>query len=75
MIAIICKGHGGVFFYEVSRKSVIKNVRLKLQVETTDSLITAQRLIELLEERGEYTSLYQDSPIAIHVNYPTHAVT
>ena len=49
VIAIVCKGHGGVFFYEVSRKPVIKNVRLKLQVETTDSLITAQRLIDLME--------------------------
>ena len=68
VIAIVCKGHGGIFFYEVSRKPVIKNVRLKLQVETTDSLITAQRLIELLEENENYRSLYWGSPLAIHVD-------
>ena len=68
VIAIIGKGHGGIFFYEVSRKPVIKNVRLKLQVETTDSLITAQKLIELLEGREEYQALYRDCPVAIHVD-------
>ena len=52
----------------MSRKPVIKNVRLKLQVETTDSLITAQKLIELLEGREEYQALYRDCPVAIHVD-------
>ena len=68
VIAIVCKGHGGIFFYEVSRKPVIKNVRLKLQVETTDSLITAQRLIDLLEGKDEYSLLYRECPLAIHVD-------
>ena len=42
VIAVICEGHGGIFFYEVTRKPIIKDVRTKLHEETNDSLQVAE---------------------------------
>ena len=30
VIAVICEGHGGIFFYEVTRRALIRDVRTKL---------------------------------------------
>ena len=38
VICVIAKGKGGIFFYEVSRIPLIRDVRRKLHVETNDSL-------------------------------------
>ena len=38
VVAVICEGHGGIFFYEVTRQPLIKDVRTKLHIETNDSL-------------------------------------
>ena len=38
VIAVVCQGHGGIFFYEIKRVNLISNIKLKLQTETSDSL-------------------------------------
>ena len=67
VICMVCKGHGGRFFYEISNEDLIRDVRTKLQVETMQSLNLADRLIELLETE-EYEELYFNCPISIHVD-------
>ena len=49
VIAVTCEGHGGIFFYEVSRINRIADVRLKLTEETTRSLEIMTALVETLE--------------------------
>ena len=68
VICIICCGHGGVFFYEITNEPLIKDVRRKLQVETNESLILATRLVDLLEADKKYEEMYLSSPISIHVD-------
>ena len=38
VIAVICEGHGGIYFYEISNIDRIKDVRVKLTKETEQSL-------------------------------------
>lgn len=65
VICMVCKGHGGRFFYEISNEDLIRDVRTKLQVETMQSLTLADKLIELLED---YEELYFNCPISIHID-------
>ncbi len=67
VITIICKGHGGIFFYEVTRQPLIKDVRQKLHFETNSSLEIADKLIEEFEKE-EYNELFLNVPISIHVD-------
>ena len=67
VICMICEGHGGIFFYKAFNEPLIKDVRLKLQVETNESLTIAQQLVEMLEQPC-YEELYFNCPIAIHVD-------
>ena len=68
VICMICEGHGGIFFYEITNIPVVKEVRRKLRIETQESLETAEKLVELLESDEEYEELYLDCPISIHVD-------
>ena len=68
VIAVVCQGHGGIFFYEIKRINLIKNIRLKLQTETADSLSLAQTLVDMLESDEKYHEMYHACPIAIHVD-------
>lgn len=68
VIAVVCQGHGGIFFYEIKRVNLIKNIKLKLQTETSDSLMLAQTLVDMLENDKKYTEMYNSCPIAIHVD-------
>ena len=77
VIAITCKGHGGIFFYEVTRNPLMRDVRSKLYAETQASLECTMRLIDLLEngldaeggpEPRRYTEMYENCPISIHVD-------
>ena len=68
VISIICRGHGGIFFYEKSKVPLLKDVRSKLYAETQSSLETATALIELLESDPVYAEMYATCPISIHVD-------
>ena len=74
VIAIICKGHGGIFFYEISRLPKIRDVRKKLHTETQSSLEIADKLVEILESDKRYEELYLNCNLSIHIdagNSPT----
>ena len=49
VVAVICEGHGGMFFYEITRRALIRDVRTKLHTETNDSLKVAETLVEIME--------------------------
>ena len=67
VITIICEGHGGIFFYEVTRQPLIKDVRQKLHVETNASLEIADKLIAQFEKQ-EYNELFMNTHLSIHVD-------
>ncbi len=67
VIAVVCEGHGGIFFYEVTRLPRTNDVRQKLTIETNESLQAALRLTEVLEGDG-YKELRDNISIAIHVD-------
>lgn len=68
VIAMICQGHGGIFFYEIKRINLIENIRLKLHTETNDSLTLATTLVEMIETDTKYQELYKNCPISIHID-------
>ena len=68
VIAVICEGHGGIFFYEVTRQPLIRDVRTKLHVETNDSLRVAETLVEIMENNKDLEEMYLNCPIAIHID-------
>lgn len=68
VVAIICEGHGGIFFYEITRQPIIRDVRTKLHVETNESLRIATQLVDLMETNKEYEEIYLNSTFSIHVD-------
>ena len=68
VIAVICEGHGGIFFYEVSKNSLIRDVRTKLHVETNDSLKLTETLVGIMESDRKYEEMYLSCPISIHID-------
>ena len=68
VIAVICEGHGGIFFYEVSKNPLIRDVRTKLHVETNDSLKLTETLVEIMEGDRKYEEMYLSCPISIHID-------
>ena len=64
---MICEGHGGIYFYEVTRQPLIRDVRTKLHVETNASLNVASELIRLLEDK-EYEELFMNCHFSIHID-------
>ena len=67
VISMICKGHGGIFFYETEFRDVIKIVKQKLETETYISLETAQMLLDELDNDG-YRKLVDNCPLSIHID-------
>ena len=67
VIAVICEGHGGIYFYEISNIDRIKDVRVKLTKETEQSLELIAKLTELLENE-KYSALKENILMAIHVD-------
>ncbi len=65
VIAVYCEHHGGIYFYEISRINKIKDVRVKLHVETSESLKVATELVDLLEGYGE---LFMNTTLSIHID-------
>ena len=68
VIAIICKGHGGTFFYKIEYLPLIRNLKKKLHEETNDSIKTTYELIDLIENDEEYEEMFLTVPISIHVD-------
>lgn len=68
VIAVVCEGHGGIYFYQIEHMSKITNVRQKLFTETGLSIVAADRLLELLESDEVYAELYSDATFTIHVD-------
>ena len=70
VIALHNVGHGGIFFYEVSRVRHIENVKEKLFFETTLSLQCAGQLMEAFERLKEATGFDYENVLnfSIHVD-------
>ena len=67
VIVITCKGHGGIYFYNITKHKRLNEVRSKLFVETEMSLKLANKLLSLLE-RDEYQELYLNTNFSIHLD-------
>lgn len=67
VIAVICEGHGGIYFYEISNIDRIKDVRVKLTKETEQSLELISKLTELFENE-KYSALKENILMEIHVD-------
>lgn len=67
VISIICRGHGGIFFYTIDHRDVISIVKEKLEAETYISLETARELLDYLEEE-KYKVIVENCPISIHID-------
>jgi len=68
VVAVVSEGKGGIFFYEISRKNKIKDIRAKLHQEVQDSLTLADSLIGMLTENDKYAEVFLNCPISIHVD-------
>lgn len=68
VIAVICEGHGGIYFYEISREPRIDNIRQKLYEETSRSLNTAMELLKIIEDNEEYNLLIDKCHFVLHVD-------
>jgi len=67
VIAVICEGHGGIFFYEITRFPRTNDVRQKLTTETNESLQTTLKLTEIMEKE-DYKELRENLQISIHID-------
>ena len=67
VIAVVCEGHGGIFFHEITRLPRTNDVRQKLTTETNESLQVALKLSEIFEKE-EYKELRERTNIEIHVD-------
>lgn len=71
VIAIICEGHGGIYFSHIKHTNKIKSVKEKLHFETGDSLLVAMKLLEIMENSEELEDLYMNAPMSIHIDAGT----
>lgn len=71
VIAVICEGHGGIFFYKITNQKIIHDVRTKLHVETNASLVIADKLVDMLSSNNEYQEMFMNSTFSIHVDAGT----
>ena len=67
VISIICKGHGGLFFYESEYRDLINIIKQKLETETYISLETAKSLLDELDD-DRYRILIDECPLSIHID-------
>ncbi len=68
VVAILCEGHGGIYFYQISHVAKIMDVRQKLYTETGMSLEIADALLKIIEESETYHELYEKTTFTIHVD-------
>ena len=67
VISMICKGHGGIFFYKTDFRDLITIVKQKLETETYISLETAKMLLDELDN-DNYRMLANNCPLSIHID-------
>ena len=67
VIAVICEGHGGIFFYEITRLPRTSDVRQKLTTETNESLQVALKLTEIFEQ-DTYKDVRDNMQLSIHID-------
>lgn len=67
VIAVICEGHGGIFFYEITRLPRTSDVRQKLTTETNESLQVALKLTEIFEQ-DIYKEIRDNIQLSIHID-------
>ncbi len=67
VVAVICEGHGGIFFYEITRLPRTNDVRQKLTTETNESLQVALKLSEIFEEE-KYKEIRDNISLSIHID-------
>jgi len=70
VIAVTCEGHGGIFFYRITRLPIIRDVRTKLHTETNESLEIAMQLTEYMETH--YKELFDNILFSIHIDAGTN---
>ena len=63
-----CEGERGIFFYEVSKIPLVRDVRRKLHIETNASLNLATALVDVFETEERYHEMYLSVPISIHID-------
>lgn len=80
VVALLNVGHGGIFFYDVTRHKRISDVRQKLFMETQLSLDYANTLLQALEQESlddpefDYTKINYSIHVDAGYNGPTKAV-
>ena len=67
VIAVICEGHGGIFFYEITRLPRTNDVRQKLTTETNESLQAALKITEIIDT-DEYKDIRDDLHLSVHID-------
>ena len=67
VISMICKGHGGIFFYTAEYRELMKIVKQKLETETYISSETAKALLDELDD-DSYRVLIDECPLSIHID-------
>ena len=67
VISVLCKGHGGIFFYHIEYRPLVQSVKTKLEMETYISLETAQKLLANLNDKQVF-------PISIHIDAGTSPI-
>jgi predicted RNase H-related nuclease YkuK (DUF458 family) len=68
VIAVICEGHGGIFFYKIQARDRITDVRVKLHTETADSLEIADQIVGVLESEKQYEDVFLSMNFSIHID-------
>ena len=67
VVVVTCEGHGGIFFYEITKHKKIEDIRSKLFIETNLSIKIANKLLSYLEN-DSYQDVYLNSNFSIHVD-------
>ena len=68
VVATVCEGHGGIYFYQINHVDRINDIRQKLYTETGMSLEAADTILKAIEADRKYDSLYENATFTIHVD-------
>lgn len=68
VVAMVCECHGGIYMYKTKKIDLVNNVKQKLQLETSDSLLLTQELVDILESDPKYYEMYISCELSIHID-------
>ena len=68
VVATVCEGHGGIYFYQINHVDKINDIRQKLYTETGMSLEVADMILKIIEADRKRDSLYENATFTIHVD-------